>query len=88
MSRNSLLTHVVYFDQRTGAPHAVHWLKSFVSALKKVFLPFSVTNRRKRKKGKPKNKVKIRQIEAKMFIYKDLATSTQKGNMFVIPFDS
>ena len=27
---------VVYFDQRMGAPHAVHWLKSFVSALKQL----------------------------------------------------
>ena len=25
---------VVYFDQRTGAPHAIRWSKSFVSALK------------------------------------------------------
>ena len=29
--------HVAYFDQQTGALHAVCWLKSFVSALKQVF---------------------------------------------------
>ena len=32
--------YVVYFDQQMGALHAVCWLKSFVSALKQVFLYF------------------------------------------------
>ena len=30
---------VVYFDQQMGAPHAVHWSKSFESALKYLYLP-------------------------------------------------
>ena len=30
---------VVYFNQQTGALHAVRWLKSFVSALKELFHP-------------------------------------------------
>ena len=35
---------VVYFDQQTGALHAIGWSKSFFSALKQVFLSFSITN--------------------------------------------
>ena len=41
---------VVYLNQRTGAPHAVWWSKSFVFALKQSFLYFSITNGKK--KGK------------------------------------
>ena len=39
---------VVYFDQRTGAPHAVYWLKSFFDAktifltLKRLFTSFLI----------------------------------------------
>ena len=32
-----VLTNVVYFDHQTGAPHAIHWSESFVSALKKIY---------------------------------------------------
>ena len=47
--------NVVYFNQWMGAPHTVHWLKSFVSALKQVFSFFSVTNgKEERKKRKAK----------------------------------
>ena len=41
---------VVHFDQQTGAPHAICW--SFVSALKQVFLSFSITNGKKKEKRK------------------------------------
>ena len=37
--RNPILlkyTNVLYFDQRTSALHAVHWLKSSFSAFKQV----------------------------------------------------
>ena len=40
----------MYIDQRRGAPHVVCWLKSFVSALKQVFLYFSITHRKKEKR--------------------------------------
>ena len=43
---------VVYFDQETGAPHAIRWSKSFVFALKQAFSYFSVTNRKKKQKRK------------------------------------
>ena len=48
---------VVYFDKQTGAPHAVHWSKSFVFVLMQVFSYFSFTNGkiRTKKKGKHKN---------------------------------
>ena len=47
---------VVYFDQQTGAPHAVPWSKSFVSARKQIFSSFSVSNGKK--KGKRENNTK------------------------------
>ena len=48
-------TIVVYFDQRKGAC----WLKSIVFALKQVFSPFSVTNKkREKRKGKHKKQQK------------------------------
>ena len=43
---------VVYFDQQMGAPHAVYWSKSFVSALKLVFSSFSVTNEKRNKRDR------------------------------------
>ena len=43
-------TSVVYFDQRSGAPHAVCWSKSFVSTLKQVFIYFPITKKRKAQK--------------------------------------
>ena len=44
-----LFTIVVYFDQRTGAPHAVCWSKSYILALKQVF-HFFLSQWKKRKK--------------------------------------
>ena len=38
---------VEYFDQQMGAPHAVHWLKSFVSVLKCNFPSLMEENERK-----------------------------------------
>ena len=46
----SISMPVVYFDQQTGAPHAVRWSKSFVSTWKQVISSSSATNRKKRKK--------------------------------------
>ena len=40
----------MYFDQQPGAPHAIRWSKSFVSALKQLFSSFSFTNRKKKEK--------------------------------------
>ena len=48
----------MYFDQQTGAWHAVYWAKSYFSACFRVFLSFSVTYRVKRRKS-AKNKIKI-----------------------------
>ena len=42
----------MYFDQHMGAPHAVHWSKSFVFAFKQVFLSLS-EEKEIEKKGKP-----------------------------------
>ena len=55
----------MYFDQPTGAPHAVLWSKSFVFALKQVFSYFSVTNRKKerKKKGNPHKNMQIHAIK-------------------------
>ena len=40
----------MYFDQQTGAPHAVCWLKLFFSVLKQSFPSFmSQTERKERK---------------------------------------
>ena len=35
-----LLVYVVYYEKQMSAPHAVRWLKSFVSAWKQVFSSF------------------------------------------------
>ena len=43
---------VVYFDEPTGAAHAVCWSKPFVSGLKQVFSSFSNTNVKKERKLK------------------------------------
>ena len=44
---------VVHFDQQTGAPHAICWLKSFfgvITGFPIFFLSFSVINGKKLKK--------------------------------------
>ena len=41
---------VVYFDQQMGAPHAVCWSKSFVSALKQAFW-YSLSQMEKKKEN-------------------------------------
>ena len=41
-----------------GAPHAVHWSKSFVFVLKQVFSYFSVTNGNKERKAVQKHAIK------------------------------
>ena len=43
-NENLNMESVVYFNQRTGAPHAGRWSKSLVSALIQAFSYFSVTN--------------------------------------------
>ena len=40
----SLCVSVVYFDQQTGALHTIQWLKSFVSALKPLFMCVFLVN--------------------------------------------
>ena len=56
---------VAYFDQWDGAPHAVPWSKSFVSAWKQVFPSFSVTNKKKKEKRKER---KAQKVTRKTFI--------------------
>ena len=51
------LLDVVYFDQLMGAPHALHWLKSFVFALKQVFSYFSVPNGKKERAAVQKHAI-------------------------------
>ena len=41
---------VTYFDQQTGALHAIGWYESFLGAFKQVFQSFSVTNGKKKRK--------------------------------------
>ena len=40
----------MYVDQPMGALQAIHWSKSFVSAVKQFFSSFSVTNGKKKEK--------------------------------------
>ena len=44
------MKNVVYFDQQTGAPHAIHWSKSIFLMLKQLFP--SLTEQKKKKKEK------------------------------------
>ena len=49
----------MYFDQRTGALHAICWSKSFVSALKHIFCLFpSLKGKKKKRKESAKNNKK------------------------------
>ena len=63
---------VVYYDHQTGAPHAVWWSKSFIFALKQVFLYFSVTNEKKKEKRKEQkhNSFKFLRCLVIMSVYK------------------
>ena len=47
-------TFIVYFDQRTGAPNAVRWLKSIFLMLKQLFPSLTEQNKEKRKKSHTK----------------------------------
>ena len=53
------------FDQPTGVPHAVRWLKSFVSTSKQVFLYFSVINGKKEEKRKESTKITQKNMHKK-----------------------
>ena len=56
MARDNPNKTVVFFDKQRGAPLAICWSKSFVSAWKQVFSSFSITNRKKRKESAKKHR--------------------------------
>ena len=52
--KETMTLHVVYFDQRTGAPQAVCWSKSIFLRLKQLFPFLTKQNKEKRKESRTK----------------------------------
>ena len=59
-------TIFVYFDQKTGAPHAVPWSKSFVSCI----FPSLMEKRKKKRKESTKIKQKKHALKGGLPVYR------------------